>query len=175
MSLEELEKRLYRSTPPDFKSKKSRKKGRLSGGEKEVIFNDWPIKEAEPAPTTFKWLRFFLVGIVAVAIVVVSAAALIIKNFLSAPRDVTIEILAPEEVYRGVPFEITFQIQNGSDALLSEANLSVGLGEGLINLGAANKNFFNESIGDLGGGSLKRVIKFWLLAMRQLPNKLRLL
>ncbi len=73
-----------------------------------------------------------------------------------------VELEGPDEVLRGVPFEVDVSISNETDSLVTGAELIVSPGEGIRNLGNLDGNgAFNDQIGDLGEGSLaKRTYRF---------------
>jgi hypothetical protein len=118
-------------------------------------------KKQEPAMPL--WFKKLIIAVSAIFVLIVLGTAIFFINFFgSGGSNVVIEVDGPEEVLRGVPFEIDVSINNGTDSLVSNAELSLSLDEGIRNLGNLNGDrVFTDQIGDLGKGSLaKRTYRF---------------
>lgn len=172
MSLEELEKQLY-------SAQQKQQKG--EGGEikKEVLKVE---EEKEPIPTQSSWReedvkdfgiegkkkntfkRFFFVGgtIIILMSILVGGGFFFLK-YLSAPKDVSIEIYSQGGIPRGVPFEVTVQLTNEINNFLEDAKVILTLTPGIISLeggDGTNRNMLVDTVGNIGGGSLtKRTFK----------------
>ncbi len=76
---------------------------------------------------------------------------------IRSARGLSIDLVAPEQVLVGVPFDLKINISNNSDNILKEARLSLSLPEGMVFLGSsAQKNIEYRELGNLGPGSLSQ-------------------
>lgn len=168
MSLDDLEKELYKLRNKD--------KGdlRIDGKEKSEGLKDavdpprsgWEEDEGKNrARSGFPRIakRIFLIAAGALAFLAVTAAVIFfIFRYNGGAKGVSIDVYGPNEVYRGVPFEITVQASNEIDTFLQDAKILINLTPGIISLDSlSNKSVVSDSIGDIGGGSLtKKTFRF---------------
>ncbi|KKU93799.1 MAG: hypothetical protein UY26_C0004G0012 [Candidatus Jorgensenbacteria bacterium GW2011_GWA1_48_13] len=116
---------------------------------------------AELAET--RWLkRLVLIFAGFLVIVVLGAASFVYLYLRNSSADVKLELEGPEEVFRGVPFEINVSVENGSDRLISNAEIAVTYSHGIAVFGGADSSsLVTDSVGDMGSGSFtKRTYKF---------------
>lgn len=122
-----------------------------------------PKKEEVREPSMPSWFKKLLVGVLVFALLIIlGTVAFFINIFGGGGNKVVIEVEGPEEVLRGVPFEVDVSVSNETDSLVSGAELNLSLGEGIKNLGNLDgSGVFTDQIGDLGKGSLaKRTYRF---------------
>ena len=153
MSLESLEKKLARA------GQKKSKKGKRATS-KEKIFKEQGKETAERETITIE--KGTSVGviigiIVTLALVAIgSVAGVVAWRLNNTVVAVDIETSLPEEIYRGVPFEMTVKIANETEDFLENAVLhlktptDVSVLTTLPNQGV----LVSEEIGDLGSGSI---------------------
>jgi hypothetical protein len=117
-------------------------------------------KKAEPKPPF--WFRRLVFAAAVVLVFIVIGTAVFFVSFLRSGDNVVLELEGPGEVLRGVPFEVSVNVNNNTDSLVSGAELSVSPGKGVRDLGNLDGNgVFTDSIGDLGSGSLaKKTYRF---------------
>ncbi len=109
------------------------------------------------------WFKKLVIAVSAVGLlIIVGTAAFFINIFGGGGSKVVVEVDGPEEVVRGVPFEVNVSISNETDSLSSDTELSFSLSEGVRNLSnPGEEGIFTDQIGDLGSGSLaKRTYRF---------------
>lgn len=111
----------------------------------------------------FMKITGFVVGILAIAAVGVGAVIYVV-NTSSGGKDVSVDLYAPTQVYRGVPFDVTVQVASQPQSSVRGATLTITMTPGIVsldNLNPSNQNLVIDPVGDLGGGSLtKRNYKF---------------
>ncbi len=137
MSLRDIEKRLNRHRKPLSKSERSN--NYLSG-----------------------WLSKVLMGGIFVGLAVVIAGLAFIFYYVNEPRGVNLEVSAPADVSKGVPFELDANITNISGNPIKSASVTVSLDSGLLlwSPQSSDNSIFSENIGDVAVGNLsKRVYR----------------
>ncbi len=166
MSLEDLEKQLY--------SARQQQAGEKKTGEKKIPAEETPVQ----APSASSWRAedvkefglegkkksnfkkmFFTGGTVIILLSIVVGGAFFFLKYFTTPKDVSVEIYGPNEIYRGVPFEVTVQLTNEINSSLEDAKILLSLTPGIISLeetGGTNRNMLIDTIGNLGGGSLTK-------------------
>ncbi|HXF44157.1 MAG TPA: hypothetical protein VNK70_01700 [Candidatus Paceibacterota bacterium] len=121
---------------------------------------DWEIIESH-------WLRRMLLVFVGFLGIVIFAAGSFIYFYLKgSSSEVRMELEGPEEVFRGVPFDVDLVVENDSDRVLNQAEIVVNLPDDIHLLGNGDSSFLlTDSVGDMGSGSLvKRTYRFLLTA-----------
>jgi len=175
MSLDSLEKELYRENSDIIKRRNTpqiRKEVKKDSENKAEITNVWQeIKEEndfsensalpnspEPSKKTFRKLFFLPIGLLILVITVGIIFLIFSKGNNNGKNSISLSIDGPKEVNRGVPFEITVNIQNQLDTLISNPVLSLNLPNGIVYLNALGDSKFavEKSIGDIGVGSLAK-------------------
>ncbi len=166
MSLEDLEKQLYSARRQQIGEKKTE--------EKKIPAEETPVQ----APSASSWRAedvkefglegkkksnfkkmFFTGGTVIILLSIVVGGAFFFLKYFTTPKDVSVEIYGPNEIYRGVPFEVTVQLTNEINSSLEDAKILLSLTPGIISLeetGGTNRNMLIDTIGNLGGGSLTK-------------------
>ncbi len=190
MSLEEIEKelRLRGMKQEKKKTSKSLVKGHESISSKRVlpgVLRDslrskvffekekFDVKPSVPSGlppqdegdhlTHARFIKRALIGITSLSVTIIAVGLFFIFNSgFGSSRDVSIVLVAPEDIPRGVPFDVSLEIKNGAQTLIQAADLKITKSNGLISLdGNGDATFTNESIGTLGGGSLtKKTFRF---------------
>ncbi len=170
MSLEDLEKQLYAFrkekeqegntgdiSATSLRPEKEKENHQdISGSWKNEDIED--LKKSGEKKSRFKKIFFISGAMIMLASAIIGGGLFFLKQ-ISTPKDVTIEIYAPNEVNRGVPFEVTVQVTNEISSFLEDAKITLSLGKGFVSLDAtnsANRSMASESIGNLGGGSLTK-------------------
>ncbi|MEK9194267.1 MAG: hypothetical protein AAB884_00450, partial [Patescibacteria group bacterium] len=134
MSLDEIEKKLQRS-----KSGSRKKMPKLDSVKRpeESVFRE-EIEEDEfdgdSDDRFLKRVKSLILGAAVVGVVLVLAIIVFLLNFGRSSDEVEINISAPRDIYRGVPFEVGVQIKNDSGDVLKNAVLNLSETAGLINL-----------------------------------------
>lgn len=165
MSLDDLEKELY----------KLRKEGK---GIAPVDEETEDLKSAK-GPSRFDWedeggdrgrgkfpriakRLFFIAAGALVFLVLVVGTVLFIFRYNGSSKGVALDVYGLDEVYRGVPFEMTVQVSNDIDTFLKDARILINLTPGIISLdNLNNRSMVMDSMGDIGGGSLtKKTFRF---------------
>ncbi|MDI6734215.1 MAG: hypothetical protein QMD50_01835 [Patescibacteria group bacterium] len=180
MSLDSLEKELYRKNSDILKRRnvsRAREESRKDlNGEEEVpaVWQEMknksdfltdvsvPPESSEGKRNVFKKAVFFAVALL-VFIVFVVMFLIFSGSGNNGRNSISFSIDGPKEVNRGVPFEMTVNVHNQLDALIGNAVLSFNLPSGIVYLNAlgGSKSLVEESIGDIGAGSLaKKTFKF---------------
>lgn len=118
--------------------------------------------KAAPKPETPAWFRRLVLIASTALVLVILGTAVFFVNFLRSGDDVVLELEGPEQVLRGIPFEVNVSINNNTDSLVTDAELVVSPGKGVRDLGNLGaEGVFTDVIGDLGKGSLaKRTYRF---------------
>lgn len=116
------------------------------------------------------WIAF---GVVAV--IVAGTAAVFVWQFNRAGRGVEIAVDGPREVYRGVPFELTVNIANQMDGVLSSAALNTSVPQGIVRLDTFGEQgaLVSDSVGDLGSGTITKKT-FHLFAVGEVGSSYRI-
>lgn len=121
------------------------------------------VKETPKEAALPQWFKNLLIAVFLVLILTIAGTVIFFINyFKNISSDVTIEIQGPEEVLRGVPFEVDVSISNNTDGLVTQAELTLSSTNGIVNLSGLNvKEIKADAVGDLGSGSLaKRTYRF---------------
>lgn len=162
MSLEDVEKELY-----SLKAQKIKPKSRIeipeikiSAIEKNVVSEDWSEIDAKEKNTTVHfplWLKILFVFVGVTSLATIGVIAFLVMDLGGKPEKISLDIVNPKEIYRGVPFELSIGIQNQGDNILRDANLVLQLPSGVINTNdLSNQYLIQDAIGDVGGGSLTK-------------------
>jgi len=171
MSLEELEKQLYSARQNQQKEVVEIKKEAPKAEEKKESAptqSSWREEDMKDfgiggkKKNTFK--RFFFVGgTIVILLSILAGGGFFFLKYLSAPKDVSIEIYSQGDIPRGVPFEVTVQLTNEINNFLEDAKVILTLTPGIVSLEGGegtNRNMLVDTIGNIGGGSLtKRTFK----------------
>ncbi len=172
MSLDEIEKKLQRS-----KSGSRKKMPKLDSVKRpeESVFRE-EIEEDEfdgdSDDRFLKRVKSLILGAAVVGVVLVLAIIVFLLNFGRSSDEVEINISAPRDIYRGVPFEVGVQIKNDSGDVLKNAVLNLSETAGLINLdNEENRNVFIETVGDLGSGTLNKTTYKFLAIEGDMPDR----
>ncbi|MDI6820554.1 MAG: hypothetical protein QMD65_00020 [Patescibacteria group bacterium] len=180
MSLDNLEKELYRKNSDIVKrrsvSKKNASKSDDSSDQKEEVAQVWeelknessfreeePISESQKAKKGIFKKAVIIVAALSILIVVSAVIILFSGGNRNNGSNINLSIIVPSEVNRGVPFEVTVDVVNRFDTLITGAVLSFNLPPGIAHLTALGgpSPTVEETIGDIGAGSLaKRTFKF---------------
>ncbi|MDO8557186.1 MAG: hypothetical protein Q7R98_01860 [Candidatus Jorgensenbacteria bacterium] len=119
--------------------------------------------------------NIFIVGVAVLGIAAFVGGVLFLSR-LSVNKDVAIEIYAPADVSRGVPFEISISVVNQLDSSLMNAVLELRLPQGLLLLtdsGSAKRVITSEDVGIVKGGDLvKRTYKLVPIASENTIQKI---
>lgn len=115
-------------------------------------------KPGRKKKNTPPWFKNLILAVSAFFVLVIIGTAFFFINFFGGGgSNVVIEIEGPEEVLRGVPFEVEVSIVNGTDSLVNEAELFLSPSGGIKNLGNLEGNGASaDQIGDLDGGSIAK-------------------
>ncbi|MCP6720167.1 MAG: hypothetical protein KJI72_02460 [Patescibacteria group bacterium] len=107
---------------------------------------------------TPQWTKRLLWIVVTILILVVLGTAIFfVSYYRSSSIGVVIEVNAPDKIYRGVPFEVDVSIDNQTDNIITQAELTLSPTNGIVNLRGFNgRGIISDSIGDMGSGSLTR-------------------
>ncbi len=108
------------------------------------------------------WLRKILVGGIFIGLAIIIAGAAFIIYYINEPKGVDLEVSAPSDVSKGVPFDLTINVNNISGNQVNDASINVSLGNGLLvwNPGSTSSNIFSDGIGNISVGNLyKKVYK----------------
>lgn len=171
MALEDLERELYAKN-------NILKKRKSASREKEAENFDVPrawgdtgfsipsVEEHKDATRGSPLKKLFFFGIGFFVLVVAGAVTFLILTGGSGGMNVNLSVVAPNGVPRGVPFDITVNVSNNSEAPIQDAVLEVSLPKGLLNLGSSEGGgvLIRESLGDIGSGAIVANRKFKLLA-----------
>ena len=124
------------------------------------------VLRSMPSQVTKKLSRI----VVAILIFVVLGTALFFTSYKSNSTGVVISIDIPEKIYRGVPFDVNVRIDNQTDNLITQAELTLSPAVDIVNLnGFDGRGIVSDSIGDMGSGSLtKKTYKF--LAIKEIDS-----
>lgn len=104
------------------------------------------------------WLQRFVLMAGFIMLVFVGGIFFFISSFRGGGNDIGLE-LAPEttDLSRGVPFEISLNINNQTNNILYGAKLTLNLGSGLINLGSSEKDeLVQEELGEIKQNTITR-------------------
>ncbi len=161
MSLENLEKELYSLKAQKIKSKPVHEQAdKISDTAKDVIQKDWSeidTKENIGAVHFPLWLKILFIFAGLTTLVTVGIVAFFIFDFNGKPENISIDIISPKEIYRGVPFELSVGVNNQGENILRGANLVVQLPNGIINTNDLNNQYLiQDSVGDVGSGSFTK-------------------
>ncbi|MEK7629901.1 MAG: hypothetical protein AAB432_00760 [Patescibacteria group bacterium] len=179
MALEDLEKKLYQKRFKGDSSGEFQKKSRFVSSQnsstneetKHLINENWSEENSEePLKNTknsfFSALpKSALFFGAALAVIIIVVFAIFLLNLGRSAKGANLEVVAPNEISRGVPFDLTLQVTNQSDILFNQASFTLNLPIGLVYLGGGlNSNqsmLVNEDVGDVGSGSFaKKTFKF---------------
>lgn len=166
MSLEDLEKQLYSARRQQTGEKKIEEK-KISAEETSPHVppaSSWRAEDIKEfglegeKKSRFKRL-FFTGGTIIIFLSILVGGAFFFLKYFSTPKDVNVEIYGPNEIYRGVPFEVTAQLTNEINSSLEDVKIFLTLTPGIVSLESSegtNRNMLIDTIGDLGGGSLTK-------------------
>jgi hypothetical protein len=166
MSLEDLEKQLY-SAKQEQKKERSEQKEKTPT-EQQTVVSSWREEDVKEFGVEGRKKRkikriFFTVGTLIIVLSILSSGMFFFIKYISTPKDVSIDIYSPSDVYRGVPFEVTIQLTNEINSFLDDAKIILNLTPGIISLeqsGGSSRNVLIDQVGSLGGGTLtKRTFK----------------
>lgn len=106
--------------------------------------------------TAHKWLkRLFWLIFIGLFFALITGIFFVYQYFQS--RGVSLEINGPNEVYIGVPFELSVNFQNQSQNVLKNASLNLFIPEGTVLLDAeTEQKNISEKLGDIGLGSFSQ-------------------
>ena len=169
MSLDELEKNLYRREQGDEKKKKEIKtQSQIQSSGKRIFFDrnsslsplwrsDFSDKtEIKPnsKPKWIKWLGF--ASLTAVLLAIFSAGFYFWKSF--GPKGIDLKISVSEDkIIVGVPFKAQIDVSNLSGEILKNIKLSISLPDDLILLKNGNGGkVITKNIGDINPGEASR-------------------
>ncbi len=178
MSLEDLERKIYSRRP-------SPKEAASSDGIRSRHSPSIPVRESVPETWTglegtqgktpppepgspdekrhFFWRPAVLISIGVFLLLVIGVGAWFVFGGSASKQSVTITAVAPSSVARGVPFDFTVNLANGSESLIQSGTLTIHLPPGLVNLGGlgTQSGSVTDDIGDVGGGLVvKRTYQF---------------
>ncbi|MEK7608433.1 MAG: hypothetical protein AAB495_02550 [Patescibacteria group bacterium] len=121
-------------------------------------------------------------GVGTVMIVVIAVIAIAVFGYLSffskSRPSVAIEVTKPDEVLVGEPFSVTVAYSNESEQVLKNVQVGLSVPEDIIFVGGKGERARDESVGDIGPGSMNQKT-FTLLvtkgeqSVRQLVARLR--
>lgn len=175
MSLEDLEKNLYREHPPrheDVKhpmSQETPHKGFAPPSSSlgntlppaHTMTAEEALDAADRAVTTVsrfgRWAFWCLIGVTAL---IAGAGAFYLYQYFTS-RNVALDIQAPTDVLTGAPFEISARFTNQSDKVIHGGRIDLFLPDNtfLTADGAAQKRVFTKGVGDVAtGGSVEAKI-----------------
>src|SRR3989344_8618190 len=104
--------------------------------------------KAAPKPETPAWFRRLVLIASTALVLVILGTAVFFVNFLRSGDDVVLELEGPEQVLRGIPFEVNVSINNNTDSLVTDAELVVSPGKGVRDLGNLGaEGVFTDVIG----------------------------
>ncbi len=150
MSLEDLERKLSRTS----RAKSGRKK-------KAPVLKQQEPEERTAIPEPRKRMKTgVIVGVVVVCILAAAAgvAGMVLWRLSNSANAIELETAIPDEIYRGIPFDMTVQVANNTNSLLQNAAIAITTPEGITVLStfAGRGSIAEETIGDLGTGSLAK-------------------
>lgn len=174
MSLEDLEKKLYGEKE---ENREQFEKTEIQQKEYSEVQHEWGVENTANNSESKSRLTRNVV-IVGIAIIALSAfvGGVLFLSRLSISKDVNIEIYAPQETSRGIPFEIAINAVNQLDSSLRDAVIELKLPQGLLLLAGNNdkkRAITSESIGTIKGGDLvKRTYKIVPVASENTIQKI---
>ena len=168
MSLEDIEKRFY-SFPVEEKKEKPEEKKEDQG----VKSQDAPVypsgeqsettKNEKKQPASSGWApetqsksklsKFFPIIAISVFVILGTVAGIFVfSKFFGGETQVnaSVDIYAPAQMYRGVPFEASIEVRNDEDFTLKGGELTISLSSGLAPSGG--KLRIEEEIGEIEPG-----------------------
>ncbi len=172
MSLEDIEKQLY---VVDGKRKMRKRSPATKNQKSPTVPDDWKDEDEDEEVIDGRVvhresrqgfhisLPMLFIGIIVLFIVVAVFILAFLFGGSGGQTGVALVITSPGEVSRGVPFEISINIDNQSDGILRDATLSANVPSGIVPFGmnGGSSSFVNEAVGDIGGGSLaKKLFRF---------------
>ncbi|MFA6407604.1 MAG: hypothetical protein WCV80_02760 [Candidatus Paceibacterota bacterium] len=112
--------------------------------------------------TRIRKILFIAIGFFAAVLL---GAGIFLYSVLSGGGSTRVDfaIVIPNEIIRGVPFEVAVTASNGQESILTNAVVRINLPSNIINVGGINgqNQLVTEEIGDIGAGSLaRRTFKF---------------
>ena len=124
------------------------------------------VSRSVPLQVTKKLSRI----VVAILVFVVLGTALFFVSYKSNSTGVVISVDIPEKIYRGVPFDVNVNIDNQTDNIITQAELTLSPAVNIVNLnGFDGRGIVSDSIGDMDSGSLtKKTYKF--LAVKEIDS-----
>lgn len=165
MSLDDLEKELYKLRNKDKEIVSTDEETEDLKSAKEPLRLNWEDEGEDHGrgkfPRIAKRIFFIVAGALAFLAITIGVIFFILR-YNGGARGVSIDVYGLDEIYRGVPFEITVQASNDIDTFLQDAQILINLTPGIISLdNLSNKNIVSDSMGDIGGGSLtKKTFRF---------------
>ncbi len=105
-----------------------------------------------------KWLNQLTFTVGALTVVLVGIVIIFVVSYRSTGHEIELDIVQDaDEVIRGVPLEISINVNNQTASVLSDAELAIRLSQGLINLDfAGEKHIIRDTLGNIGKGSLTK-------------------
>lgn len=160
MSLKDLEKKLYQK---DFKQEDnySFKKEQVDNKTNEDISaSKWGNISSNPADkktmskiSRISSLIFWI--LTPILVILMGVSVFYIYQYFSADKEILLFVQSPQNVLRGIPFEINVSFNNDSKNSLKDVELSLFLPEGTAVLGDdKNKRILNKDMGNLASGEV---------------------
>jgi len=112
---------------------------------------------------TPSWIKKLIWATVAFIIVVLGSTILFLFVYFGGNSGgVRIEVEVPDEVRRGVPFEVVVNVENRAETLAQESEVTISVSEGVVYMGDVEEGeFVRDELGSMGSGSVtRRVYKF---------------
>lgn len=160
MSLKDLERKLYQK---EFERKDNDAFKKTEGSKKESdneIGSKWSDISADSVAggaiakisRLSSWIFWILAPIL---VILMGVSVFYIYQYFSADKEIALAVSAPQNVLRGVPFEIEANFSNNSKNSLENVELSLFLPEGTAVLeDGKSKRIFSKDIGNLESGEV---------------------
>lgn len=148
MSLEGIEKEIYSLTRKKVKPRRSKRRGKKESP--EII-----------------WLKRLVLALFSIVVLIIVGAVIFIFGLRNGSADVELTIdLGTTSVERGVPLDLNINIINNTDAELQDAELTLNLGTGFVNLDFnGGAEIVRDAVGEISGrGIAKRNFKILPIA-----------
>ncbi len=113
------------------------------------------FRKSSAKRTVSAWIPKILWGMIFVGLAVIIAGVAFITYYLNQPKGVDLEVTAPTDVSRGVPFELDLNITNVSGNPITNSSIAVTLSNGLLIWNSTTSgSVYSENTGDVGVGDL---------------------
>lgn len=167
MALEDLERELYTKENTLTKRKGPARKEVAGDASAPRAWGDTGFAApAAEVPHGSPMKKLILFGIGFFVLVVAGTVTFLLLSGGTHGVNILLSVVAPDAVPRGVPFDVTVNVSNNSEAPIQDAILEISLPAGLLNLGSTEGGgvLIREQLGDIGSGAIVANRKFKFLA-----------